>query len=166
MKKARFYKGLVTLLLGVLIFQMAACGTLLYPERRGQKTGQIDVGVAVLDGIGLLFFILPGVVAFAVDFATGAIFLPSGTKQSPLFSPPKRAEHLPVIYVDVKDLNPEKIEAVIAKHTGHKISLNHPGLVVKAFKNEAVLLEAYEEWTSLKRSAVEDGPGPVLVLKD
>ena len=35
-----------------LVFQLAACGTILYPERKGQVSGKIDVGVAVLDGIG------------------------------------------------------------------------------------------------------------------
>ena len=28
-----------------------------------------------MDGIGLLFFILPGVIAYAVDFTTGCIYL-------------------------------------------------------------------------------------------
>lgn len=40
--------------------------------------GRIDVGVAVLDGLGLLLFIIPGVIAFAVDFATGTIYVPGG----------------------------------------------------------------------------------------
>lgn len=62
----------------LLITQVTACGTLLYPERRGQTNGQIDVGVAVLDAIGLLFFFVPGVVAFGVDFITGTIYLPGG----------------------------------------------------------------------------------------
>ncbi|WP_198666589.1 polyribonucleotide nucleotidyltransferase [Marinomonas shanghaiensis] len=62
----------------LLITQVTACGTLLYPERRGQTSGQIDVGVAALDAIGLLFFFVPGVVAFGVDFMTGAIYLPGG----------------------------------------------------------------------------------------
>jgi hypothetical protein len=62
----------------LLITQVTACGTLLYPERRGQTNGQIDIGVAVLDAIGLLFFFVPGVVAFGVDFITGAIYLPGG----------------------------------------------------------------------------------------
>lgn len=62
----------------LLITQVTACGTLLYPERRGQTNGQIDVGVAALDAIGLLFFFVPGVVAFGVDFITGAIYLPGG----------------------------------------------------------------------------------------
>ena len=39
-----------------------SCGTILYPERRGQPAGKIDVGVAVLDGIGLLVFLVPGVI--------------------------------------------------------------------------------------------------------
>src|ERR1700758_5507579 len=57
---------------------LASCGTILYPERRGQPAGRLDVGVVALDGIGLLLFLVPGVIAFAVDFATGAIYLPPG----------------------------------------------------------------------------------------
>jgi len=55
---------------------LSGCGTILYPERRGQTGGRIDVGVAVLDGVGLLLFLVPGLVAFAIDFSTGAIYLP------------------------------------------------------------------------------------------
>ncbi len=66
------------LLISALTSQLAACGTLFYPERRGQISGQIDSGVAILNGIGLLFYLVPGVIAFAVDFATGAIYLPDG----------------------------------------------------------------------------------------
>ncbi|MGB3384804.1 MAG: hypothetical protein WBA64_09005 [Marinomonas sp.] len=62
----------------LLVTQLSACGTLLYPERRGQTTGTIDVGVALLDAVGLLFFFVPGVVAFGVDFVTGGIYLPGG----------------------------------------------------------------------------------------
>lgn len=64
----------------VLMLQLAACGTLMYPERRGQKAGEIDIKVAILDGLGLLFCIIPGVVAYIVDFDTGAIYLPAGQK--------------------------------------------------------------------------------------
>ncbi len=32
--------------------------------------------LVVLDGLGLLLFVIPGVAAFAVDFSTGAIYLP------------------------------------------------------------------------------------------
>ncbi|MFN3582211.1 MAG: polyribonucleotide nucleotidyltransferase [Pseudomonas sp.] len=64
------------ILTAALTTQLAACGTIFYPERRGQISGEIDSGVAILNGIGLLFYVLPGVIAFAVDFATGAIYLP------------------------------------------------------------------------------------------
>ena len=50
----------------------------MYPERRGQRTGTLDPGIVLLDGLGLLLFFVPGVIAFAVDFATGAIYLPEG----------------------------------------------------------------------------------------
>src|SRR5688572_4142682 len=52
------------------------CGTLLHPERRGQPAGALDWKIVALDGLGLLLFFVPGVIAFAVDFATGAIYLP------------------------------------------------------------------------------------------
>ncbi len=64
------------LLSAALVTQLSACGTIFYPERRGQLTGEIDPGVAILNGIGLLFYLVPGLVAFGVDFATGAIYLP------------------------------------------------------------------------------------------
>lgn len=40
----------------------------------------IDPGIAVLDGLGLLLFIVPGVIAFAVDFTTGTIYYRAGKK--------------------------------------------------------------------------------------
>jgi len=62
----------------VLLVNLAACGTILYPERRGQTQGQLDAGVVMLDALGLLLFFVPGVVAFAIDFANGTIYLPQG----------------------------------------------------------------------------------------
>ncbi len=57
-----------------------SCGTILYPDRRdGRHTDKIDAGVAVLDATGLLFFIIPGLVAFTVDFATGCIYTDNKT---------------------------------------------------------------------------------------
>ncbi len=53
---------------------LTGCGTIFYPERRGNST-HLDPGVAVLDGIGLLFFLIPGVIAYAVDFTTGCIYM-------------------------------------------------------------------------------------------
>lgn len=54
----------------------SGCGVLLYPERQGQSDGKIDPVVALLDGMGLLLYVIPGLVAFAVDFHQGTIYLP------------------------------------------------------------------------------------------
>jgi|TARA_B100001059_G_scaffold229017_1_gene260944 hypothetical protein len=76
--KTRLKPLAAIVLCGSLITQLSACGSIFYPERRGQISGQIDPGVAILNGIGLLIYIIPGLIAFGVDFATGAIYLPNG----------------------------------------------------------------------------------------
>ena len=97
-----------------LLFQ-TACGTLLHPERRGQTGGRIDPGIAILDGLGLLLFVIPGIVAFAVDFSNGTIYLPPDEAD---------ADDQPnVVRVDPAQLNREKLAAVIQKHTGTDITL-------------------------------------------
>ena len=74
----------------VLVVQLAGCGTLMYPERKGQKGGRIDVGIVVLDGIGLLAFLIPGIIAYAVDFSNGAIYLPDTAQGSPVLQDIKK----------------------------------------------------------------------------
>jgi hypothetical protein len=92
-----------------LLVQVFGCGTIIYPERRGQKSGRIDPGIAILDGIGLLFFIVPGLVAYAIDFTTGAIYLPGGHRSS---------DALRVVYVNPKELDQEKIKEVLVREAG------------------------------------------------
>jgi hypothetical protein len=66
-----------------LAIESASCGTLIHPDRVGQPhSGALDPSIVVLDGLGVLVFLIPGVVAFIVDFSTGAIWLPE-----PRFSP-------------------------------------------------------------------------------
>lgn len=62
--------------LALVMLNVSACGFLIYPERQGLRTHRVDGTVALLDAVGLLFYVVPGVVAFAVDFATGCIYLP------------------------------------------------------------------------------------------
>ncbi|MBV0933311.1 hypothetical protein [Marinobacterium weihaiense] len=69
----------VALILTVAL-TLGGCGTIMHPERKGQTSGRIDPGVAVLDGLGLLFFFVPGVIVFAVDFSNGTIYLPGGAR--------------------------------------------------------------------------------------
>ena len=68
------------LIAGTLLTHLTACGLILYPDRKGQTSGRIDPGVAVLDGLGLLLYLVPGVIAFAVDFSMGTIYLPGGRR--------------------------------------------------------------------------------------
>ena len=78
----KLMKTLYVLVSAVLIIQLAGCGTLMYPERKGQKGGRIDVGIAVLDGIGLLAYLVPGIIAYALDFNNGTIYLPATAQGS------------------------------------------------------------------------------------
>ena len=58
---------------------LSSCGTVIYPGRIHQKEhGGLDPAIVIMDGIGLFFFIIPGLIAFAVDFGTGAIYYPEG----------------------------------------------------------------------------------------
>lgn len=100
-------KPLASVLLATtMVTQLAACGTVFYPERRGQISGEIDSGVAILNAIGLLFYIVPGVIAFAVDFTTGAIYLPD---QRYSMSPERLDEA-----VDAQgQVDPVKLKAII-----------------------------------------------------
>jgi hypothetical protein len=101
---------------------LASCGTILYPERRGQPAGRLDVGVVALDGIGLLLFLVPGVIAFVVDFATGAIYLP------PEYSmhAPGMGTELRKVSVDPAELTPARVAAIVHDKTGKAVSLQ-PG---------------------------------------
>src|SRR4030042_1670528 len=113
----------------VLMMELAGCGTILYPERKGQKDGRIDPGIAVLDGLGLLFFIIPGVIAFAVDFTTGAIYLPGGPRKSSIFL---EDEKMIVVRVNPKELSEEVIKDVVSRETGSqaRFDLSHVDLQV------------------------------------
>ncbi len=69
---------LASVLVVALMETTMGCGTIIYPERRGQPAGKLDTDIVILDAVGLLIFLVPGVIAFAVDFSTGAIYLPPG----------------------------------------------------------------------------------------
>lgn len=102
----------------------SSCGTILHPERIGQPPGRLDPGVVALDGVGLLIFLIPGAIAFAVDFYTGAIYLPPHyADNSPAPTP---GGTLIAIHVDPQSLTREHIEQIVERHTGQHIALE-PG---------------------------------------
>ena len=119
----------ISLLIAIVVFLGAtSCGTILYPERRGQPAGRIDAGVAVLDGIGLLFFFVPGVIAFAVDFATGAIYLPQDSSQ--LHVTPSDLQNARIAQIEPESLNRSEIESLVEQQIGQKVVLTSSDIKV------------------------------------
>ncbi|UXZ55391.1 hypothetical protein LOS15_04990 [Halomonas sp. 7T] len=98
-------------MVGVSIVALSGCGTLFHPERKGQLSGDVDPVVAIANGVGLLFFIVPGVIAYAVDFSNGTIYLPSHSSAS----------------VDVHHLNDAmdvaSLEKLLSDKAGQPVSL-------------------------------------------
>ena len=98
---------------------LTGCGTLLHPERRGQPTGSLDWKIVTLNALGLVLFVIPGIIAFAVDFHTGAIYLPPcGTGLSSPDNPPLVEHHVPR-----ENMSQEQIEVMVSSHVGQPIDL-------------------------------------------
>jgi hypothetical protein len=109
-KPERIDRIAASLTIGLALF-LSSCGTLLYPERRGQPAGRLDIGVVALDGVGLLVFLVPGVIAFVVGYAMAA---------------PSAGTELRQVRVDPAELTPRRVEAVVQEQTGKTVSLQ-PG---------------------------------------
>lgn len=122
-------KSLALLLAGVLTSQLAGCGTVFYPERKGQQGGSIDPVVAIANGVGLLFFILPGVVAFAVDFNNGSIYLPGG----------KQAELAPA-------LTPEQLNEQLYISTGKRVNWQQDALQIETLSSPDLAQLRLQQW--------------------
>src|SRR5687767_14272089 len=113
----------------------AGCGTILHTERCGQPHSRdLDWKIVALDGLGLLLFFVPGVIAFAVDFYTGAIYLPPECSCQPgphpavpAGYPPDPQAQLRPVFIPTHELSPTRIEAVVSHHAGRPISLTHSG---------------------------------------
>ncbi len=124
MNLKNFCKSVLSLMVAsALVFQLTACGTILYPERKGQISGKIDVGVAVLDGIGLLFFIIPGVIAYAVDFSNGTIYLPGTASVDGVDG---QFSDWASIQIPEENMTRNGIESIIAAHTDVQDALSNP----------------------------------------
>jgi hypothetical protein len=96
-----------------LLSQLTACGSIFFPDRRGQIDGKIDPMIAVLDAVGLLFYVIPGLIAFGVDFATGAIYFPPG----------KTAQIAP------DKVDNSKLQAILESELGRSFPLDDPRLI-------------------------------------
>ncbi|TWC36326.1 hypothetical protein FBY03_109165 [Pseudomonas sp. SJZ079] len=130
--QSRVIGGVLTV---TLFTQLTACGTLFFPDRRGQIEGRVDPVVVALDAIGILFYVIPGLIAFGVDFATGAIYLPNGSNAQVDPDTLKNA-----VGADGQVDN-AKLKALIEQHTGHSLPLDDPRLI--QHRGSAEQLAAY-----------------------
>lgn len=131
----RLYRSALSCLLAGTMLWIASCGTIIHPERVGQpRTGKLDLSIVLLDGLGLFFFFIPGVVAFVVDFATGAIFLPPGYSSTGGgdAGDPKQWR---VVKVPKDELTPERIEEVVSKELGRPVDLEGDGVQIERLRS-------------------------------
>lgn len=110
-------------LIAALLTQLTACGTLFYPDRRGQIEGKVDPVIVALNAIGILFYVIPGLIAFGIDFATGAIYLPGGSTAQIAPETLRQA-----IDADGK-VNNERLQAILERELGQHLPLNDPRLI-------------------------------------
>ena len=126
----RFSTRLLCAALGTtLLAQLSACGTLFFPDRRGQIEGKIDPVVAGLNAVGILFYVIPGLIAFGIDFATGAIYLPNNQYS---LAPEKLQD---AIGADGRVDN-LKLKAILQRELGRDLPLDDPRLIQHSGKIE------------------------------
>lgn len=116
------------------------CGTIIHNERVGMPHSRdLDWSVVALDALGLILFFVPGVIAFVVDFSTGAIYLPPDhcapypySSNGPNSARPQSNTHRQQV-VDLQRVNApggrldqSTIERVVNDHTGQQILLTEP----------------------------------------
>jgi len=141
MTSKKITKAITLSLAGVLILQLTACGTVFYPERRGQHGGHIDPVVAVADAIGLLFYFIPGVIAFAVDFTTGAIYQSGGHHGRHASLTPEELQSVTKGgKVDTQVLN-----KLLSEKLGQKIDVDASNVEVKKFDSTESLLAYFSK---------------------
>lgn len=136
MKRRHFISTLLNLSgMGAAIMAATGCGTLMHPERRHQRhSNQIDWKIAACNGLGLLLFFIPGVIAFAVDFYTGAIYLPAGHDHADNSSSPAKRFGvarlgLRKIEIPRDQLSVRTIEQVVSAHVGETVVLEEDSSV-------------------------------------
>ena len=119
---------------------LSSCGTIIYPDRVHQKErGNLDPAVVILDAVGLFFFIIPGIVAFAVDFGTGAIYLPAGHEPG---------DHERTIFDKVETSGKphrQHIECIVGNYIGVPIDLNSESVLAIRLNHIGELDGAYRQ---------------------
>jgi hypothetical protein len=133
---------------------LPGCGTIFYPERRGQPAGRLDWKVVAFDAIGLVLFFVPGVIAFAVDFATGAIYLPPDHYGKGERTSSKRQE-LTKRQLPRGRADRQHIEQAVSAHVGRDVVLDDGVIETQHLENIEQFWTVHDELTQsrIRRAA-------------
>lgn len=125
---------------------LTGCGTLLHEERVGQPRGgldDVDWTVAGMNAIGLVFFFVPGVIAFAIDYYNGSLFYP------PEHCGPTQNAQLNQIKISSDQISVAQIEQTLKKELGIEASLHAQEVVVRRIPSIRKFWPTYRELTQL-----------------
>lgn len=112
-----------------MLMSMTSCGYFLYPERRGQAKGELDFPILILDGSSLLFaavagqavIAVVGIVALAVDFTSGSVYLPAKDKKAGL-------EVFP--FDNSRPLARADLESILSEYSGSPVHIDEDSIAV------------------------------------
>ena len=158
-------RGVALALAAVLALQATGCGTIFYPERKNQGSGSLDPAIVILDGLGLFLFIIPGVIAFAVDFSNDTIYLPGwsddlvglGNESSPHSAAP--STDVVVLHVAARRLDLQIVCDAIEAQTGRRFDPDGARFVVTELTSTADVPRALREQCYVARNVdAESGP--------
>lgn len=97
-------KALLLLAVGCFL-TIQSCGTIFKSNQAGKMhSKKLDISIVLLDAIGLVLLLVPGIVAFTIDYLNGTLFLPYGATAK------------------LDNTSPEYIQKVLASH-GIKVSI-------------------------------------------
>lgn len=112
----------LTAALAVVSTSFSSCAYILHPERRGNKSGPTDTGCLVMDILWLIPGIIPGVIALAVDFSNGAIYMGGGRRRS---AATHHVDHkTKIVVVKPKVAHRSVLEVKMVSHRG-KVLYHH-----------------------------------------
>lgn len=137
-------------LLTTMLANLTGCGTVLHPERKGQISGDYDLNIVILNGIGLIFFIIPGVIAYAVDLNNGTIYLPRGQGQNiGRLSEGDKVDtsNMYAMRMERDQMTEASIRAAVEKHSGRKIPLENKKMEVYAVDDKGITKRVYPHVT-------------------
>lgn len=119
-----FKKSMLVALAGVLVLQLTACGTLFHAERKGQQAStQVDPTVLILDCCGLLFGIIPGVVAIVIDYSNKTIYYTKAEVKAMNNASIDSIDRSKMVVVKLDDMNNEAIEKALSQQLGQQVKL-------------------------------------------